>query len=116
MGKRDYAIKLYGRFDAVYDLSRDDPCDISAGLIMNIHEGARTLLARGVNPSEFFAGKIYILRHCVITCDEICGGIVPADKFLRKWRDNTGKLYQYLASQADIIDRVFAGIALRLKG
>lgn len=116
MGKRDYAMKLYGGFANIHDLSQDDPCNISAGLITEIHEGAKILLARGVNPCEFFAGKINILRHCVITCDEICGGIVPADEFLRKWRDETGKLYQYLASEADIVDRVFAGIALRLKG
>lgn len=116
MGKRDYAMKLYGGFANIHNLSRDDPSNISAGLITDIHEGARTLLMRGVKPSEFFAGKIDILRHCVITCDEICGGIVPADEFSRKWRNETGKLCQYLASEADIVDRVFAGLALRLKG
>ena len=116
MGKRDYAMKLYGGFANIHDLSQDDPCNISAGLITEIHEGAKILLARGVNPCEFFAGKIDILRHCVIVGDEICGGIVPADEFLRKWRDETGKLYQYLANESEIVDRVFAGLALRLKG
>ena len=52
----------------------------------------------------------------MITGDEVCGGVVPADSFSRKWRDETGKLYQYLAGEAEIVDRVFAGLALRLKG
>ena len=51
-----------------------------------------------------------------MTGDEICGGVVPSDSFGRKWRDETGKLYQYLANESDIVDRVFAGLALRLKG
>ena len=116
MGKRDYALKLYGGFRNVYDLSRNDPENISAGLVTDIHEGAKSLLMRGISPAEFFADRINILRECVITGDEICGGVVPADSFLRKWRDETGKLYQYLASEAEIVDRVFAGLPLRLKG
>ena len=115
MGKRDYALKLYGTFENVADLSHNID-DIRPGLITNIHEGAKILLTRGINPSDFFAGKIEILRRCVITGDEICGGVVPVDSFKRKWRDETGKLYQYLANESDIVDRVFAGLALRLKG
>ena len=116
MGKRDYAVKLYGTFPAVYDLSRDDPDDISPGLITNLQAGAKSLLPAGADPVRFFAGKIDVLRESVITCDEIGGGVVPADEFGRKWRDETGKLCQYLAGEADIVDRVFAGLALRLKG
>ena len=116
MGKRNYALKLYGEFENVYDLSTDDPINISEGLITNIHAGAKILLTHGISPIEFFADRINILRHCVITGDEICGGVVPADSFSRKWRDETGKLYQYLAGEAEIVDRVFAGLALRLKG
>ncbi len=44
MGKRDYALKLYGDFRNVYDLSRNDPENISAGLVTDIHEGAKSLL------------------------------------------------------------------------
>lgn len=115
MGKRDYALKLYGTFENTYDLSRDFD-GIRPGLLTNIHEGAKNLLARGINPREFFADRINILRDCVIVGDEICGGVVPADAFKRKWRDETGKLYQYLANESEIVDRVFAGLALRLKG
>lgn len=115
MGKRDYALELYGTFENTYDLSRNVDV-IRPGLLTNIHEGAKNLLARGINPREFFADRINILRHCVIVGDEICGGVVPADAFKRKWRDETGKLYQYLANESEIVDRVFAGLALRLKG
>ena len=116
MGKRNYAMKLYGGFGNISDLSRDDPDNIQPGLIVGIHAGAKTLVMRGVKPVDFFAGKMDILRECVITGDEICGGVIPADGLGRKWRDETGKLYQYLAGEADIVDRIFAGLAVRLKG
>ena len=51
----------------------------------------------------------------VIICDEIGAGVVPLDKFERRWRDETGLLYQALVREADRVDRVWAGLALRLK-
>ena len=117
MGKRDYAYKIYGSFERVYDLACERPEAItSAGLIVNLHMGVRDFLAREVDAIEFFRGRINILRPCVIIGDEISGGVVPVDKFERLWRDSTGKLYQYLADEAEIVDRVFAGLPLRLKG
>ena len=35
---------------------------------------------------------------------------------LDDWADETGKIYQFLANEAEIVDRVFAGLAIRLKG
>ena len=117
MGKREYAVRLYGTFPATYDLEHDNPGDMAGpGLITNLQAGAKSLIMRGINPSEYFAGMTDVLRESVITCDEIGGGVVPTDEFGRKWRDETGRLCQYLAGEADIVDRVFAGLAVRLKG
>ncbi|MBQ7216935.1 MAG: bifunctional adenosylcobinamide kinase/adenosylcobinamide-phosphate guanylyltransferase [Synergistaceae bacterium] len=116
-GKLSYANKLYTNFPAVYDLEREHPESINTpGLIMNMHLGVRRLLAEGTEPYEFFGSRLDILRESVIIVEEICGGIVPADEFLRRWRDETGRICQLLASEAEIVDRVFAGLAVRLKG
>ena len=116
MGKQDYAYKLYGSFERVYDLACEHPEAItSPGLIVNLHMGVKDLLVREIDVLEFFRERINILRACVIIGDEISGGVVPVDKFEREWRDVTGKLYQYLAEEAEIVDRIFAGLPLRLK-
>ncbi len=116
MGKRGYAYTLYGSFERVYDLACEKPeAVVSAGLIVNLHMGVRDLLAREIDAFEFFRERTNILRACVIIGDEISGGVVPIDKFEREWRDVTGKLYQYLAEEAETVDRVFAGLPLRLK-
>ena len=116
-GKLSYANKLYTNFPAIYDLEHEHPDSIKTpALITNIHFGVRRLLTENIQPCEFFVSRLERLRHSVIICEEICGGIVPIDEFLRLWRDETGRLYQLLAREADIVDRIFAGLALRLKG
>ena len=117
MGKRVYAEKLYGNFEIVYNLESEQAENIiSAGLIINLHMGIKSLLVRNIDAMNFFASRLNILRSSVIIGDEISSGIIPVDKFERKWRDETGKVYQFLASEAEIVDRIFAGLALRLKG
>ncbi|MBQ9574791.1 MAG: bifunctional adenosylcobinamide kinase/adenosylcobinamide-phosphate guanylyltransferase [Synergistaceae bacterium] len=116
MGKKNYALKLYGSFDSIMSLETFEPEEIREGLITDLHIGARKLLIRNINPLEFFAERLDILRHSVITGDEIGGGVIPVDTFGRKWRDETGKLYQFLADKAEIVDRVTAGLPMRLKG
>ena len=116
-GKRAYALKLYGHFDSEYNLEDVYPEEItSSGLITNIHSGIKNLMMRNINPREFFMSRIDLLRQCVITGDEISCGVIPVDEFQRQWRDETGMIYQFLAREADIVDRIFAGLALRLKG
>lgn len=117
MGKRTYALKLYGKFEYVYNLDEEKPESIkNPGLIINIDSGVKSLLSREINPSEFFIARLDILIQCVITGCEIGSGVVPIDSFSRKLRDETGRLYQILAEKADTVDRIFAGLPLRLKG
>ena len=113
MGKRAYAEKLYGKFEMIYNLEDDKAESIkTSGLILNLHLGIKDLLARNINAQEFFTSRINILRSSVIIGDEISSGIIPIDAFERKWRDETGKIYQFLASEAEIVDRIFAGLSL----
>ena len=116
-GKRSYAEKLYPNFRIVYNLATEHPAKIiTSGLIVNLHLGVRQLLNENISPYEFFMSRLDVLKECVIVGDEISGGVVPIDEFERCWRDETGRVYQLLAREAEIVDRVFAGLALRLKG
>ena len=116
-GKRAYAEKLYPHCPIVYNLASENPANINApGLITDLHLGVKTLLTEGILPCGFFMSRLEVLRGCVIIGDEIGGGVVPLDEFSRRWRDETGRVYQALAREADMVDRGFAGLALRLKG
>ena len=121
MGKRAYAEKLYKNFDFIYDLEKDELENFNFNccgliLILNLQAGVRNLLLKKVNTLEFFETKLKFLNKAILIGDEISGGIIPTSKFERLWRDETGKLYKFLANESDIVDRIFAGLAFRLKG
>ncbi len=52
----------------------------------------------------------------VIVCDELGCGIVPADAFLRTYREAAGRVCTELAVYADKVYRVVCGIGQKIKG
>lgn len=117
MGKRAYAESLYGPFKALCDLECDPPEAVEgAEAVLNLQAGVRTLLVRGEDTQAFFAARLDSLRDSVLIGNEVGEGIVPLDVFERRWRDEVGLLYQMLAREAGKVDRVWAGLASRLKG
>ena len=117
MGKNAYADSLYGPAAAPCDLT-SAPMDsmMDADRVLNLQEGVRRLLLEGGNALEFFAARVERLRGSVLIGTEIGGGVIPLDPFERHWRDETGLVYQLLAREAVIVDRVWCGLPLRLKG
>jgi adenosyl cobinamide kinase/adenosyl cobinamide phosphate guanylyltransferase len=117
MGKLAYARRLCGADAPVCDLAAARPEGMfEAKLIVNLQEGVMFLLRRGETPRDFFAASLDRLADKILIGDEVGCGVVPAEPFERLWRDETGFLYQFLAANADIVDRVWAGIPCRLKG
>ena len=117
MGKRTYAESLYGPPERVCDLGRCGVEEMNgADLIINLHLCVRHLLERGANAMSFLTANIELFKGHVLIGDEIGAGVVPVDPFERRWRDETGELYQLLAAEADIVDRIWAGLPIRLKG
>ena len=92
-----------------------DEEDFNFNAAFNIHLAVRNLLERGQDALSLFNLIKNFKNFKVIICDEIGAGVVPLDKFERRWRDETGLLYQALVREAGRVDRVWAGLALRLK-
>ena len=87
-----------------------------AAVVLNLQEGVRSLMGQDIDVRTFFEARMEHLRQSVMIGDEIGGGIVPMEPFERRWWDETGLLYQILAREATIVDRVWAGLPTRLKG
>jgi adenosyl cobinamide kinase/adenosyl cobinamide phosphate guanylyltransferase len=117
MGKLAYARALYGEDVSVCDLADQEPESMfEARVIVNLQDGARSILKRDRRPLDFFEVNLSRINDKILIGDEIGSGIVPLDPFERLWRDETGFLYQFLAARADLVDRVWAGIPSSLKG
>ena len=52
----------------------------------------------------------------VILCDEVGCGVVPIAREERAWRETVGRLCCALARRADVVERIFCGIPMTLKG
>lgn len=115
-GKLSYAKKLYGDSLTVCDLARCGIGDaLSFDIIINLQEWVKSELLSGKNPIEYFKNNADRFTGKVLIGNEIGCGVVPVSAFERQWRDETGWLYQFIASKAQRVDRVWAGIGQTLK-
>jgi len=118
-GKTEYAVSLCRGNAKILDLAEKGACLAKAAeydIIKNLHEWVRRMLEQGKAPSLILEENLGMLRNRIVIGDEIGSGIVPIDPFERLWRDETGRVYQLLTRNADVVDRVFAGIGITIKG
>ena len=54
-------------------------------------------------------------RNSILILQDIFCGVVPMGAENRAWRQNTGRLAQYLSKEASQVSRIFCGLEQRLK-
>jgi len=117
-GKLKFAIDKYKQNLGIYDLKKSSIFDITSEnqeTIINLQDGVEQLLRAGINPKDYLEKNIDKFNNKVLIGNEIGCGIVSMDAFEREWRDETGRVYQFISSNAQIVDRVWAGIGMNLK-
>jgi len=117
-GKLKFAIDKYKQNLGIYDLKKSSIFDITfenQETIINLQDGVAELLRAGINPNDYLEKNIDKFNNKVLIGNEIGCGIVSMDAFEREWRDETGRVYQFIASHAQIVDRVWAGMGMNLK-
>lgn len=85
-------------------------------IVACFHEYIRRLLLEGKDPKAFAEQLLEKNKRAVIVADEIGYGIVPVDPFERTYREEDGRVCQYLAAEAETVYRVVCGLAVRIKG
>lgn len=101
---------------AVADGRTDDvETAMRAAVILHVEVYVRRLMERGEDPSAFAERLLRENPEAVAAADEIGCGIVPADAFLREYRETAGRVCQRLAAASDEVYRVICGIGKRIK-
>lgn len=90
--------------------------DFSKKVINGIHVFVYNCLKEGKNPIEYIEENLKYLEKSIVICDDLSSGIVPLKKDDRKWREETGKLLQFLSDNSNKVTRIFCGIPQTLKG
>ena len=100
-----------------YSLTDEDICVCGEGVdfdkkcIHNIQE----FVWNHPDALDFFREHRDAWENSILVCRDLSGGVVPMERANREWQRNTGKLCQYLASEAKEVIRIFCGLEQRLK-
>ena len=116
-GKLAFAMSLPGREGQVFadgalcaeaDILRD-------GAVNALHLYVKRCLREGQDCAGIMDRIAEEVPDLLVITDEVGSGIVPADPFERRWREEAGRLACRIAARAEAVYRVTCGIGVRIK-
>ena len=110
-GKLDFAKESFGVTDKDVHTCTAGEIDFSKRCIYKIEE----VTGSYPNPIGYFQEHKDEWQNSILICEDIFCGVVPMGAENRAWRQNTGRLVQYLSKEADQVSRIFCGLEQRLK-
>ena len=114
-GKLEFAKEKYDFKDEDIFFCKDESLNFTRRVVCGLHVFTQQCVLKNVNPLEIIKDNTEKLKDKIIICDEIGSGIVPLKKEDRMWREETGRVLQYLSSNADEVYRIFSGISEKIK-
>ena len=114
-GKLDYAKKTYGFEDRDIFHCRGCEIDFEKPCICDLEEFILACIHEEEDPIVYFKYRWEDWRQSTIICDDMSCGVVPLGAEMRKWRQVTGQLCQYLSANAGSVTRIFCGLEQKLK-
>lgn len=110
-GKLDFAKQTFGLSEEDIYTCTGDQIDFTKRCIDHIEE----FTCSHPDPIAYFQAHREQWRSSVLICRDISSGVVPMGEENRRWRQNTGRLCQYLSKEATRVSRIFCGLEQRLK-
>lgn len=114
-GKLDYA-------KAAFSLAPEDiftctgtEIDFSKPCVNALEEFCYACIQREMDPIAYVQEHREDWQNSILICNDLSSGVVPNDPVQRQWRHVSGRLCQYLASEARQVSRIFCGLEQRLK-
>ncbi|MCL1804639.1 MAG: bifunctional adenosylcobinamide kinase/adenosylcobinamide-phosphate guanylyltransferase [Clostridiales bacterium] len=115
-GKLAYARDRFGLADSdIYRCGESAEMPEGGKVICGLEKWILALVYANADVEDEMQRFIRRNEEAVVICDDISGGVVPADATLRKWREAAGKAATELASHSDEVIRLFCGIPTRIK-
>lgn len=119
-GKLNYTLNLFNLLEEQVASGEESDIDqlIKSPVINNFHLLIKRLLIEDDN-AENVINKINSIleknKNVIIISNEIGYGIVPIDKFDRKYRELVGRICCNIAREATEVHRVISGIGEKIK-
>ena len=110
-GKLNFAKETFGITDADLHTCTAGDINFSKRCIYKIED----YTYNHPNPIGYFQTHREEWKDSVLILEDIFCGVVPMGAENRAWRQNTGRLAQYLSREAEQVSRIFCGLEQRLK-
>ena len=110
-GKLDFAKEAFGVTDDEVHTCTSGEIDFSKRCVYKIEE----FTSGNPDPIGYFEAHREDWQDSILICQDIFCGVVPMGAENRAWRQNTGRLCQYLSREAERVSRIFCGLEQRLK-
>lgn len=114
-GKLAYAQKTYGLKETDIFTCTGPEIDFSRRCIRGIEEFSFSCLQAGIDPKAYLEAHREEWKDSILILRDIFCGVVPMEPEIREWRQETGRLAQYLTGEAETVHRMFCGLEQRLK-
>lgn len=110
-GKLEFAKEHFGLKQEDVFTCTADQIDFSKKCIDKIEVFVR----ENEDPIGYFESHKPLWQDNVLIMEDIFCGVVPMGADNRAWRNECGRLSQYLAREAERVSRIFCGLEQRLK-
>lgn len=114
-GKTEYAKKVFSLSDKDIFVCENTEIDFSSPCIDNLEKFTFACVKKDIDAVECFKQHSEKWQNSIIICQDIFCGVVPMGAENRKWRQETGRLCQYLSKEAESVVRIFCGLEQKLK-
>lgn len=114
-GKLELIKRKYKISDEEIFFCNDENLRYDKKVISGLHIFTKMCVINKINSLELLKKNINLLEDKIIICDEINSGIVPMEKIDREWREETGRVLQFLTQNSSQVFRIFFGLEERLK-
>ena len=117
-GKLDHARKIYHLSENEIFTCSDTATpeiDFCKRCINCIEEFTLACVYNNISSVDYFREHQSEWTDSILICQDIFCGVVPLGADMRAWRNETGRLCQYLSGEATHVSRIFCGLEQRLK-
>ncbi|AWK52713.1 cobalamin biosynthesis protein CobU [Clostridium beijerinckii] len=114
-GKLEFVKEKYNIKNEDIFFCIDEHLKFDKKVLCGLHVFTRSCVLNKINSVELLEANINSLKDKIIICDEINSGIVPIEKQDRAWREETGRVLQFLTKHSSSVYRIFFGLQEKLK-
>lgn len=114
-GKLDFAKETFGLREGEIFTCQGTEIDFSARCVDKLEEFTYACVQQGIDALSYMKDHKDQWQDKILICQDISCGVVPLGADLRAWRQDTGRLCQYLSREAESVSRIFCGLEQKLK-